>query len=222
MQMMVGLQMLQGVITLSLAIIFGLTTARRTGLGGALVFDLTSVLDELRLVAPVSLLLGWSAGLAVSLLDFFILFPRVPALREGARRVMQLPFWQKLGAALYGGISEELIMRLGLFSICAWGVQRLMGIEGRALSIETLWLLNFAVAILFGVAHLPATATLAPLTWMVVTRALTFNGILSLLFGYLYFRHGLLAAMMAHLATDVCLQAAGTYEYRAEGENRRE
>lgn len=49
------------------------------------------------------------------------------------------------------------------------------------------------------------TARLMPLTSIVVVRALVLNGIAGLLFGWLYWRRGLEAAVIAHFATDIVL-----------------
>ena len=53
-------------------------------------------------------------------------------------------------------------------------------------------------ALLFGVGHLPATALIVPLTPVVIARAIVLNGIGGLLFGWLYWRRSLEAAMIAH------------------------
>ena len=55
-------------------------------------------------------------------------------------------------------------------------------------------------ALLFGAGHLPTTATLMPLTPLVITRALLLNGLGGIVFGWLYWKRGLLAAMLAHFS----------------------
>ena len=60
-------------------------------------------------------------------------------------------------------------------------------------------------ALLFGAGHLPTTATLMPLTPLVITRALLLNGLGGIVFGWLYWKRGLLAAMLAHFSADIVL-----------------
>ena len=60
-------------------------------------------------------------------------------------------------------------------------------------------------ALLFGLGHLPATAVVWPLTPLVVARALLLNGLGGLVFGWLYWRRGLLAAIVAHVGADLVL-----------------
>jgi hypothetical protein len=50
---------------------------------------------------------------------------------------------------------------------------------------------------------------------MLVTRALTLNGVAGIAFGYLYWRHGLEAAMLAHMSTHLVLQAPGVMLLKA-------
>jgi hypothetical protein len=50
---------------------------------------------------------------------------------------------------------------------------------------------------------------LAPLTPVVVARALVLNGVAGATFGVLYWRAGLEAAMVAHVAADVVLHGVG-------------
>ena len=62
-------------------------------------------------------------------------------------------------------------------------------------------------ALAFGAGHLPATARLAPLTPPVVLRALALNGVAGGVYGWLSWRRGLEAAMLAQGATDLLLHA---------------
>lgn len=61
----------------------------------------------------------------------------------------------------------------------------------------------------FGAGHLPAVVALAPLTTVVVVRALLLNGIAGVSFGWLYWRRGLLAAMVALFSADIVLHIIG-------------
>ncbi|KAB1991115.1 CPBP family glutamic-type intramembrane protease, partial [Haemophilus parainfluenzae] len=55
-------------------------------------------------------------------------------------------------------------------------------------------------ALLFGLGHVPLALTLgAPVTAVVITYLILGNAIFGLIAGYLYWRHGLESAMMAHM-----------------------
>lgn len=66
---------------------------------------------------------------------------------------------------------------------------------------------NMLAALIFGAMHLPQAAALIGLTPMLVVMVLVMNGIGGIGFGWLYWRHSLVAAMWAHFVTDVVLKA---------------
>ena len=96
-------------------------------------------------------------------------------------------------------------MRLCFMSLLAWlGKFVNKTPEGRP-TILILWIANILAAVLFGLGHLPATATLLPLTPLIVLRAIVLNGLLGIAFGYLYFTRGLESAMISHFSADIVL-----------------
>ena len=95
-------------------------------------------------------------------------------------------------------------MRWGVLSILALGFSRLMPIR---------WSLGLAVvlsAALFALAHLPALwmATPDP-TLAALIRMLVLNTVSGLVFGILYLRSGLEAAMLSHIAFHCGALASG-------------
>jgi hypothetical protein len=119
------------------------------------------------------------------------------------------PSFSWLGLAssvLYGGIIEEVLLRLGVMTLIVWVLWNVYG----ALSP---WMYIVAIgvsALLFAAGHLPVTFQLlcqpgSDCTPLVV-RALLLNSIGGVGFGYLYWRHGLGTAMLAHMLTHVLMQ----------------
>jgi membrane protease YdiL (CAAX protease family) len=76
--------------------------------------------------------------------------------------------------------------------------------EGRPTN-SVFWIANILAAVLFGLGHLPATALLVPLTPLVITRAIVLNGLVGVVFGWLYWKRGLEAAIVSHFAADIIL-----------------
>ncbi len=99
---------------------------------------------------------------------------------------------------LYGGITEELLMRFALVSGVAWLLWRAILRRGGSVAPWAAAVAVAVVALLFGLGHLPATSLLVELDAVWVTRALVLNGVAALVFGWLYVRHSLEAAMVAH------------------------
>ncbi len=201
-EMLIPLQLLQNAVLLAIAIGLGLLLARRTGLGVPLVERWLSgktVLEEVKAIVVPSVILGVIAGSIIVALEAGFFAPR---MGEALSQVPEVPAWQSFLACFYGGITEELLMRLGLFSLLAWLLGKINHTAEGFPSGVALWAANILVAVLFGIGHLPATATLVPLTPLIVTRALVLNGTAALAFGYLYWTRGLESAMLAHFTAD--------------------
>ena len=99
---------------------------------------------------------------------------------------------------LYGGIVEELLLRWGIMSLFVWLAWRASGAR-RPVPSWCVWTGLSAAALLFAVGHLPALHLLLPdpPTWL-IGMVLTANFLPGLLFGWLFWRRGLEAAIGAH------------------------
>lgn len=153
---------------------------------------------------PLAVGLGAATAVIILLLEGFVFAPLLPKALQAEQGP---PAWQGFLAAFYGGINEELLMRLGLMSLLAWVGARATGREKPGGIV--MWTANLLAALLFGAGHLPTLATLAPLTTMLVLRTLLLNSIAGVAFGWLYWRRGLLAAMAAHFSADIVLHVIG-------------
>ena len=105
---------------------------------------------------------------------------------------------------LYGGITEELLLRWGLMSLLLWLAWRLIqrgeGVPRAALA----WLAIVLSALLFALGHLPAASLqVAALTPAIVSYIVIANSAFGLVFGFLFWRYGLEAAMIAHAGAHV-------------------
>ncbi len=200
---------IQNGILVAVAVLAGLWLARRTGLE---VPVLEAWLREAPLPPRWGVLLRWAiplgvaGGVLIILLDGLV-FSR--ALLEGGLEAgagaAHPPAWQGLLASLYGGITEELFMRLFLMSALAWLLGKVWPGEGDLPTAGAMWTANVLAAVLFGLGHLPATAALVPLTPLIILRAIVLNGVVGVICGWLYWRKGLEMAMGAHWSADLVL-----------------
>ena len=104
-------------------------------------------------------------------------------------------------AVVYGGVIEEVMLRLFFMSLLAFLLQKLFRKGSGTTSV--LIAANLIAALLFAAAHLPATAMLMDLTPMILFRCFLLNGGLGLAFGWLYRKFGLRYAMLAHAGCHV-------------------
>lgn len=103
-----------------------------------------------------------------------------------------------VAAVLYGGVIEEVMLRLFMMSLVAFLLHKLFDRKSDKPSTAILVAANIVSALLFAAGHLPATAMLMGLTPMIVFRCFLLNGGFGLLFGWLYRKYGLRYAMIAH------------------------
>lgn len=114
------------------------------------------------------------------------------------------PAWTGLIASLFGGINEEVLLRLFLFTLVYFLFRKIFKFELKNRTIF-LWITNVIVAIFFGLGHLPAAFKLVDPSSFEVLRILLLNGIGGVVFGWLYWSRGLWTAMTAHFVADLVL-----------------
>ncbi|UPV99720.1 CPBP family intramembrane metalloprotease [Halorussus gelatinilyticus] len=105
---------------------------------------------------------------------------------------------------LYGGIAEEVLLRWGFMAAVAWVVARVAG-QGRSPSRGVMWASIAVSAVVFGVGHLPALAQTVGLTPLLVARTVLLNTVGGVIFGWLFWRDSLEAAMVGHASAHVPL-----------------
>ena len=113
--------------------------------------------------------------------------------------------WKGFLASFYGGIDEEVLLRLCVMSFLVWLGRLVSKTADGHPTTAVFWIANVLAAVLFGLGHLPATAAILPITPTVVVRAVVLNGLLGVAFGWLYVKHGLESAMISHFSADLVL-----------------
>ena len=103
-----------------------------------------------------------------------------------------------IGGLLVGGIIEEVMMRLFFMSLIVFIVYKLFYKNKKEIPTFVFVIANIIAALLFAAGHLPSTAMMTTLTPVIIIRCFLFNGGLGLAFGYLYRKHGIGYAMVAH------------------------
>lgn len=103
-----------------------------------------------------------------------------------------------LAAIIYGGVIEEVMLRLFMMSLIAFILHKLLEKNTDKPATGILITANVIAALLFAAGHLPATLSMIGNSPLIIFRCFLLNGIFGLLFGYLYRKHGLRYAMIGH------------------------
>jgi hypothetical protein len=144
---------------------------------------------------------GLVLGLAIIGLDYFVFWPAMPP--PMAPVDFDVPRWKCVLASFYGGIAEELFLRLFAMTVTVWLIWRFVLRSETGPRPMVYWTAIVSSALLFGAGHLPAAAQIWQLTPLVITRILTLNSLPGVFFGLFYWRWGLEHAMLAHFCTDI-------------------
>ena len=207
---LVLLQSAQSAVLMGVATGLGLLIAPRIGLGAPLLEALLAgknvTTQALAFIAP-ALILGIASSAVLLILEITVFWPRLP---QAMRETFPIPaLWKRFLASFYGGIDEEILLRLFMLSLLAWLIGFVWHLPGGKPTLGAFWLANILAAVIFGLGHLPATAALVKLTPLLIWRAILLNGIVGVATGYLFWQYGLEAAMLAHFAADIVLHVIG-------------
>ncbi len=105
---------------------------------------------------------------------------------------------------LYGGLTEEILIRWGLMTVITWGAWRLFQRNRPKPSGAIVWAAIGVSAMIFGASHVPALAPAMPTLSGVAVAYVTFaNAGFGVVAGWLFWRHGLEAAIIAHVLAHV-------------------
>ena len=103
---------------------------------------------------------------------------------------------------LYGGITEEILMRFGLMTFFVWLLSKIF----KSLNAKIYWGGILLAALLFAVGHFPVVfqAVGSP-SALLLSYILLGNSIGGIIFGWLYWKKGLESAFIAHIFTHVTM-----------------
>lgn len=204
-------QIIQGGAIFAVMIFLGMILMERIGLSTPILDLVTkgeSASEILRRILPISIVLGVAVGLVIIGLDFAfrpILLNELGDKADLLKQGVQPAAWKGFLASFSGGIGEEIQLRLFLMSLLAWFGSFISRTSEGKPTPAVFWIANILAAIIFGLGHLPAMATILPLTLLVVIRTVMLNMIGGITFGWLYQTRGLESAMVAHFSADVVL-----------------
>ena len=188
----------QVLVLVSVFAVLGGMTAPKVGLSAPF-FEALVARSRLWTAAKPQMLpmmIGGVAGGLVLVAAYYLFFrPRLdrPTVRHMEDLRMQMGL---AGRLLYGGVLEEVLTRWGLMSVAAWIGLKLAG----EVTPAVMWAAIAVSGIIFGLLHIPNyVLTGSKLSPMFASLMVFLNLWASLVFGWLFWQYGLLAAIGAHM-----------------------
>lgn len=132
-------------------------------------------------------------------LDHWTFGSMIDGIQEG--NVSGLTVSGVIASVLYGGVIEEVMLRLFFMSLIAFVIWKVFcknrGKEEKPTVVFVI--ANIIAALAFAAGHLPATLSIfGELTPLILFRCFLLNGGFGLIFGWLYRKYGMIYAMTGH------------------------
>jgi Type II CAAX prenyl endopeptidase Rce1-like len=201
------LSLIQPTVLVAVAVLLGVVLAPRVGLAAPAAESLAAGrqwLQDLRVQLIPGVVGGLAGGLSI-LLTHAVFKPLLTTetIERVARFGSLLPMATRL---LYGGLTEEVLIRWGFMTLLVWVTWRLFQKRhAKPTSIVFVFVILFS-SFVFGLGHLPIAFVVLPqLTLAVVLFVIVANSAFGVVAGYLYWKHGLESAMIAHVLCHVVL-----------------
>jgi membrane protease YdiL (CAAX protease family) len=199
--------LIQNAAMFAVAIFIGLILAKKVGLGLPILegwVEGKEVKSYLKSILGISIGLGLLAGVLIVGLDYLFTLAGVTISLTQASSINP-PAWQGFLASFYGGINEEILLRLFLMTLIVWIIFKIKKTEEGKPTKAGMWLAILLSAVIFGIGHLPALIGVVSLTPLLITRVIILNAVGGIIFGWLYWKKGLESAMISHFSADMVL-----------------
>ena len=141
-------------------------------------------------------IVGLITGCALILFDLLWFGNEAAVIRQSYEVKPTLNYM--VASLTYGGVIEEVMLRLFLMSLIAFVLQKLVARGKKETMPAILITANVIAALLFAAGHLPATVMSIGLNPIIIFRCFLLNGGAGLFFGRLYRKYGIHYAMLSH------------------------
>jgi membrane protease YdiL (CAAX protease family) len=138
-----------------------------------------------------------------------VLTKYLPAEFLSASEKLIPPWYTKV---LYGGITEELLIRWGVMSFLVWVAYRLTQKSGSDIRSHNYIFAIIVSSLIFGLGHLPVAFALSSVvTIHLVAYIVLGNAAFGFIAGYLYWRRGLECAIGAHVIAHLTMIVGASF-----------
>ena len=191
----------------AILVLIGLWVSAKTNLGAPIIASffstnsLTKLLNKKAILSSVIL----AIVVALILLGLFELQKELyPVVGKMSRPTK--PFYVLV--AFSAGISEEIMFRLGLMSFIIAIIQFLNKVDNP--TSKMVWSGIIISAMVFGLMHLPLSKNFVELTPFSIGVTMVGNLITGSTFGWIFWKRGLLVAIVSHIVFDLVFHVIGT------------
>ena len=195
----------QSSVLLLVMVWLGAVFSKKVGLSAPVIFALAHSENAFKELRPqiIPALAGGIIGGIFVVIFITVLSGYLPSEFLSSAEKFTPPWYTKI---LYGGITEEILIRWGLMSFFTWGIYRLSQKGDSEIRNHNYVIAIIVSSLIFGVGHLPAVFALSSeITATVVAYIILGNSAFGFIAGYLYWKRGLECAIGAHMIAHVTM-----------------
>jgi hypothetical protein len=152
---------------------------------------------------------GLVFGLFIFAVLRLVIQPAVPEVGIRLAAAGELSVWRRLLVIYVAAVGEELVFRLLLLSFVAGLAARLVRRGGPVPDGYIVWAATGVSAVAFAAAHVPIWLASVPLSFGLILAVVSMNALGGVVFGTVFVRHGIAAAVLAHAGADCATQLIG-------------
>jgi membrane protease YdiL (CAAX protease family) len=200
---------IQSSMLLLLMVAIGNIFAKRVNLSTPIIDRLCGVSDNLPKLSNtlIPAIIGGVLGGFCLLVFFYLMTDFLPMDFLQAGESFIPPWYTRL---LYGGITEEILVRWGLMSFFTWGSYKIFQKKASQISAYNYVLGILLSALLFGLGHLPVALMLTETPNIYFyTYIIVGNAIFGCIAGWLFYKRGLECAILAHMLAHITMLIFG-------------
>ena len=138
-------------------------------------------------------------GMIFILLDVFAFGRLIPAVLDSY--ASKPSFSYIIASITYGGVVEEVMLRLFFMSLIALIISKLS--KGKTVTDTHIIIANVLSALLFAAGHIPGTLQMIGISPIILLRCFLMNGGFGLIFGRMYRKYGIQYAMLTHAGVHI-------------------
>ncbi len=192
----------------SIFIWIGLWISAKAGLGAPLISEKLSGKPFSKVFDKNIVVISLFSGIILGALILGLLKIQEFILPIGTAKANHPSAIPSLFASFSAGITEEIIFRLGIMSLLITIIQFLVKLK--TASNRIIWIGNILTALSFGLVHIPMSHNYFDQTPIVIGTIILGNVITGTTFGWIFWRYGLIMAMLVHFISDVVLHVIGS------------
>lgn len=188
-ELLIAISVIQVSIYAAIFICIGIILSNKMGLWKKFEINKKAIID----VIIISIL----GGLALSVIDRYVFGCFIEPVLHSYDNKPSIEYI--ISSFCYGGIFEEILLRLFLMSLIALLISKLFYKKEETIPTKVLVIANIISAILFAAGHVPATIqTFGYIDALILFRCFLLNGAFGLAFGWIYRKYGIQYSMLAH------------------------